>query len=214
MVLFLIGISIFSKDGANREQINRPLSGDLYKDSNQSNNTIPIKDPVVNNDKYLDWSTTNYTTGNSPGCYNFTPKYNRSIDNKLEVSVGSNTDAVIKLINVKSERCIRYTYIRSGETYNITHIPQGKYYLKIAYGKDWRQKIDNGVCKGKFVVNSLYKKGEILDFNKIYKGIEVIDGHRYTNYSVPSFSLKLDVIASDTSAHFQTNNISEEEFNN
>jgi len=214
LILFAIVSSIFSKQDNNNEQINRPSSGDLYKDSTKSTNIVPVKDSV-NQQNLSGWDTTDYSTGNSPGCYNFTPKYSLSMDNKLEVSVGQNTDAVIKLINIKTEKCIRYAYIRSGDTYDVKHIPQGRYYLKIAYGKDWRQKIENGVCIGKFILNSLYKKGDdILDFNKIYKEDQIVDGRRYRNYSIPSYSLRLDVIATDTAAHFQTNDISEDEFNN
>ena len=129
------------------------------------------------------------------------------------MNVGYNTDAVLKVINIKTSKCIRYVYIQSGDTYNIKNIPEGRYYLKIAYGKDWRQKIVNGKCVGKFVSNALYKKGEkILDFNKVYTGIKSDGENSYRTYQLPSYSLKLDATDFDEN-NFQTNSISEDEFN-
>ena len=197
---------------------NRPQSGNLYPENKNSalknissKNTEDLK-PV---EDYSSWDKVSLQNGGSPDCYNFKSQYDYSLDNKLQVSVGSHTDVVLKLINIKTEKCIRYVYIRSGSTYNIQNIPQGKYYTKIAYGYDWRQKVENGKCVGKFISNSLYKKGEeILDFNKVYKGITREGDSEYTNYEIPSFTLSLDVIASDfDSDNYQTNSISEEDFN-
>jgi hypothetical protein len=164
----------------------------------------------------IGWNKLNPQTGARPDCYNFTPKYDYSLDNKLQIIVGSNTDVVIKLINQETGKCIRYVYIRNNSTFNIRNVPVGKYYLKIAYGSDWRQKVENGKCVGKFVQNSIYKKGdEILDFNKIYKGVTVEGDNKYTNYQIPSYSLSLDVIKSAFDANnYETNVISEDEFNN
>lgn len=198
---------------------NRPYSGDLYPNtapqnldtSNLNSNAHSIKP----SEDYSDWDAKNYETGSSPGCYNFTPRYKKSLNNRLEIKVGSNTDAVLKLIGLSAGKCIRYVYIRSRDIYTIRNIPEGKYYLKIAYGKDWRQKIINGKCVGKFVSNALYKKGdEILDFKKVYEGVRKEDGKSFRSYQVPSYSLKLDVIATDSSDQFKTNVISEDEFNN
>jgi hypothetical protein len=219
LILLAIISSLFQPD--QNKSISRPPSGDLYSDSNKTNTYSSPKDSVAsvtslkNQADYSDWSTTNYSTGNSPSCYNFKPRFDRSINNRLAISVGSNTDAVVKLIDVETDRCIRYSYIRGDDTYTMRHIPQGKYYVKIAYGKDWRQKIVDDRCKGKFVINPLYKKGsEILDFNKIYEGVQTVDGEHYRNYSIPSYSLKLEVVDVDTSSHFQTKAISEDDFNN
>lgn len=171
-----------------------------------------IKKPV---DPYSDWVKTDLRTGTSPDCYNFTPTYDFAIDNKLQIKVGSSTDIVIKLCSYTTGKCIRYVYIRHGATYDITNIPQDLYYTKIAYGKDWRQKIENGQCLGKFVKNAFYKKGEQdLDFNIKYLGVTKDEDYEYTNYNIPSYSLSLDVIESDLDKNiYQTISISEEEFN-
>ena len=94
-------------------------------------------------------------------------------------------------------------YLQSN--YNKSNIPEGQYYLKIAYGKDWLSKVENGQCIGKFIRNPMYEKGEeIMDFN-----IQNTIG----GYSIPSFKLQLDVVSNDISNSFSSQNISESEFN-
>lgn len=150
------------------------------------------------------WQERNNDNGQFPTCYNFAPKKG-NLDNSLNVYVGSGTDVAIKLMNIESEKCVRYVFINSGTDYSIENIPEGKYYLKIAYGKDWLSKNVNGQCVGKFVKNPLYEKGlDILDFNKI---------NTATGYSIPSYSLHLDVVSSGYSNSFNSQNISEKDFN-
>lgn len=79
--------------------------------------------------------------GAEPDCFNYTPRKS-SIDNKLEVYVGYGSDVAVKLIDKETENCIRYFYVNSGSTYTIRGIPQGIYYLKLAYGKQ-RQLLHN-----------------------------------------------------------------------
>jgi hypothetical protein len=176
--------------------------------------TIKVKGVHKKAEDYSTWDKVEMNNGISPECFNFAPKYDYKIDNKLQVSVSSKTDVVIKLINYITGKCIRYVYIRNGTTFNITNIPQGKYYTKIAYGTDWRQKIVNGQCIGKFTNDPLYKKGEnILDFNKIYLGIVQEGEHSYKNYDIPSYSLSLDIISTNRTNELETNTISEDDFN-
>lgn len=146
--------------------------------------------------------------GNITGCSNIKSKYNKKINNKLVISCGSNADVAVKMIDYATEKSIRYVYIRKNSTYTIKNIPEGRYYLKIAYGSDWGIKEGESVCEGRFTSNTLYKKGdEILDYNIIYSG----DG----GYQIPSFSLKLDVVFTDDNMNkFETDNINENEFYN
>ena len=155
-------------------------------------------------DPYLTWETPVLKTGRTPDCFNYKPRYNKSIDNKLIVSVGSHADVVLKVINVQTNRCIRCVYIRSGDKFTIRNIPEGIYYTKIAYGSDCKQKNIDGKCIDKFTSNALYKRGEeLLDYNLEYSD----DG-----YQIPSFSLSLDVIY--TEGHtYETNTINEDDFN-
>ena len=191
-----------------------PLGEDytLGKSTKQS----AIKKTKSNDIQNLEgWDKVDLTNGSSPDCYNYEPEYDYSLDNKLEVTVGANTDVVLKLINAKTKKCIRYVYIRSNSIFTLRNIPEGKYYTKIAYGFDWRQKIENGKCIGRFARNSLYKRGERnMDFNKIDRGITRKGESEFTNYDIPSFKLSLNVIQTDfDSDSFSTNSINENEFN-
>lgn len=212
---------IISKSNINSSSsyYNRPRSGDLFLNSNDSSKSeySTNQDSLATgkpDNNYSFWDKTNYTTGSVPGCFNFRPKYNKSLDNELEVNVGENTDVVIKLCNLYTKECIRYVYIRGGDTYDIKNIPEGKYYLKIAYGQDWRQKVTKGKCVGKFTQDATYEEGtEILDFHKIYLGKTIEGDQIVTHYKLPSYSLELYVSTTDFQGQFQTNSISEEEFN-
>jgi hypothetical protein len=150
------------------------------------------------------WEENEMKNGQLSKCYNFKPKFS-SIDNKLEVTVGSGTDVVIKLMNKETNKCIRYVYINSQNTYEIKNIPEGVYYLKIAYGRNWISKVENGKCVGKFLSNQMYEEGsDVLDFNiqRTYEG-----------KSIPSFRLELDVVSNNSMSSFSSQNISEEAFN-
>ncbi len=150
------------------------------------------------------WEERNIENGQLPSCYNFKPKKG-NVDNYLEVYVGSGTDVSIKVMNLNTEKCVRYVFINSGSTYTIRNIPEGRYYLKIAYGKNWLSIVENGQCIGKFIRNPMYEKGEdIMDFNI---------KNTSQGYSIPSFKLELDVLSSGVNNSFSSKNISESEFN-
>lgn len=156
---------------------------------------------AINDDQYENIEMNN---GNISGCNNFSPEFNRTISNRLEISVGLMIDVAVKLINYSTNTCIRYVYIQKGTSYTIRNIPEGKYYLKIAYGNDWRVKKGESKCDGKFFSNSLFKKSdEIIDFNLV----ETANG-----YEVPSYSLSLDVSSTTEGNGFNTDHISENEF--
>jgi len=163
------------------------------------------------------WEKQNFKSGEELKCENFQPSYAYEINNYLNIKVGNNTDVVVKLMKINEElgdMCIRIVYIRSSELYSITNIPEGKYYLKIAYGMDWRQKIINNRCIGKFIVNSIYEKGEIMDFN-IIKSVVTIGNDKYNKTKIPSFDLELNITTTNKSLvnEFNSNNISEKQFN-
>ncbi|MBK6370193.1 MAG: SH3 domain-containing protein [Flavobacteriales bacterium] len=154
------------------------------------------------------WVPKDYRTGATPECENVTPRYDRSMDNFRRVKVGSNTDVVVKLMKAGSygDECIRIVYVRAGDTYEMENVPEGRYYLKIAYGKDYRQRLEDGQCKVRFVKNALYEKGtDILDYNK---------KHYPGGWQEPSYELSLNVITTRfETSNFNSGTISEDEFN-
>ena len=159
---------------------------------------------TLSQDNYDSWTPVTYNTGETPSCFTFNSKYNASIDNFLRISVGGNTDIVVKLMNNANYECIRYVYIRGGDTYEIKNIPEGYYYVKIAYGTDWRKNSALGTCFAKFVDNNEYIRGDdIMDFNLVR-----------TQYGIEgqNYELKLDVYTTKKSNSFDSEQISEDEF--
>lgn len=212
VIFFVVLINL--NDNSSSNQNNRPSDGDLnntFVEEKPKSNSIPKLTPEERLEQERQklivegWRETEINNGLLPSCYNFTPKKG-TVDNYLEVHVGGGTDVVIKVMNSANDRCIRYVFVNRGSTYQIKNIPEGRYYLKIAYGKDWFSKAVAGKCIGRFLQNPMYEKGDdIMDFNLQ----ELADG-----YNVPSFQLQLDVIASTTMNTFDSQNISETEFNN
>uniref|UniRef100_UPI0039A54A48 hypothetical protein n=1 Tax=Ornithobacterium rhinotracheale TaxID=28251 RepID=UPI0039A54A48 len=180
-----------------------PIESIQAQEENKSENQQSLESELEEL-KSQGWNEESLSNGVMPSCYNFKSQRSK-IDNSLGITVGSGTDVVVKLMNMKNDKCIRYVYINSGTTYSINNIPEGKYYLKIAYGKNWSSKVENGKCIGKFLTNPLYKKGDdVLDYNIQYTA---------TGYSIPSYNLQLDVVSTNMYNSFNSSNISEESFN-
>lgn len=211
-------LNVRSGPGTNYEVISKLEKGaEVIVVSTENSNwyeiDLGISETSYTSSKFLEldneWIDHNHTSGSNPNCENINPKYDKKLDNFLRIKVGSNTDVVVKLMEINNygkDVCTRIVFIRSADTYEIKNIPEGKYYLKIAYGKDWRQKNIDGKCHGKFMVGPIYEKGDkILDFNKIEKD---------EYYDIPSFELSLDVIYTyDYLNKFNAGEIDEDEFN-
>lgn len=145
-------------------------------------------------------------TGQIPGCYIFKPEFDMSLDNFLKINVGGESDVVLKMVNNTSGECVRYVYIKSGESFFITNIPKGVYHLKIAYGNNWAESGQGEKCSAKFLNNALYQIGnDLLDFYPI---------ENYNGYQIPSFELFLKTFSNNRKNEFDAEEISEEEFFN
>ncbi len=209
-LLFLTTILFTScNNQSSSNQENTPENGDLnntFIEQSSTKELTPEQKYEQEKEKLISegWQEEDIQNGQLPSCYNFKPQKG-GVNNYLEVYVGSGTDVAIKVMNFNTDKCVRYVFINSGSTYTINNIPEGQYYLKIAYGKNWLSKVENGQCIGKFIQNPMYEKGEdIMDFNIL---------HSADSYSIPSFKLQLDVVSSGISNSFSTQNISESQFN-
>jgi hypothetical protein len=146
-----------------------------------------------------------YKTGEKPDCIASSERFDYKTENFLKIVIGRNTNVVVKVHNTINDECIRCVYINAGETYDIKNIPEGVYYLKIAFGNFWMEnKVVEQKCEGKFQQEVYYKKGEkLLDFNtvKTEKGIKI-----------PNFELKLEVYKKNKKNEYKSSKITEEEF--
>ncbi|HKC68072.1 MAG TPA: hypothetical protein VKG26_07565 [Bacteroidia bacterium] len=86
------------------------------------------------------------------------PKVENGLQNTLRLVASKRTDLAVRLIDKKTEECIRYAFINQGEKYDITGIPYGKYYVKVGLGKDWAFTDTTVKCEGGFKETPLYKK--------------------------------------------------------
>lgn len=123
-------------------------------------------------------------------------------DNYFDITIGEGCCVAIKIMDVTSGKCIRYVYVPENETVTVTEIPQGQYYLKLAYGKDWMIHKTDSISFGKFTRRAFYEKS-----TNSYNFGEKNSGD-FVNYS-----LKINVIDETSENNFTTVPISEHEFN-
>lgn len=143
-------------------------------------------------------------TGDKPECITCKSIYNTTLDNFLKIDATGSSDIVIKMIDNYTGECIRSVFISGGDVFYINNIPEGVYYLKIAYGYDWSKKIVGSFCFAKFTRDVHYQIGnDRLDFYLKESS---------NGYDVPSYELILKVISNNRNNQFDAENISEEEF--
>lgn len=121
-------------------------------------------------------------------------------DNYFDIEIGSGYDVAIKIIDASSNRCIRYVFVNENNTATINEIPQGQYYLKIAYGRDWMEKEDS-IRLGKFTYNAFYERSRnVFDFGK------------KNSQGIINYKLSLRVRKGIGENNFKTTPINEQEF--
>lgn len=142
-------------------------------------------------------------SGELPREYGVKNKYGQQ-DNYFDIEIGKGCDVAIKIVDVATDKCIRYVFVPENSSANIQMIPQGKYYLKLAYGKDWME-YDNGdgTITGKFTSNVTYDRSvDIFDFGK------------KNSSNIVNYLLQINVVDSQLQNSFGTVEISEAEFMN
>lgn len=123
-------------------------------------------------------------------------------DNYFDIETGPGCDVAIKIVNKADEQCIRYVFVPEDTTINIQMIPQGQYYLKLAYGKEWMEYInEDGTIDGKFTSNVFYDKS-----------VDVFDFGKKNSSSVINYVLRINVKENNIQNNFETVSISESEF--
>ena len=95
------------------------------------------------------WSSSTPEGGELGTEYGIKPIYGIQ-DNYFDIRIGEGFSVAIKIVDASSEKCIRYVYVPEGESITVSQIPQGRYYLKLAYGKDWMELSDGVTVKGKY----------------------------------------------------------------
>ena len=119
-------------------------------------------------------------------CINQNSQYDKSLDNYLKITVGTNTEVIVNLINTETSEIIRTAYIPKKTMHYIRHIPEGKYRLDVVYGENYTEETVDEKCKGFFKNEKISETGEdILDYNTITTD---------QGKNVPSYSLALELL--------------------
>ncbi len=77
-------------------------------------------------------------------------KYEVFYNNRLAISNPKSKDAIVKVINSKTGRTVRNTFIPAGNVCEINYLPVGKYYIKAYYGHNWDGSKKRGAYHGVF----------------------------------------------------------------
>ena len=115
-------------------------------------------------------------------------------DNYFDIAIGSGCNVAVKIMDWRTDKCIRYVYVAENSTTTVQEIPQGVYYLKLAYG------YDNGKI-GKFTRNVSYERSQdTFDFGVKNSKDEI------------NYRLEINVVDSKLDNNFLATPINEEEF--
>ena len=122
-------------------------------------------------------------------------------DNYFDVTVGQGFSVAVKIMSLEEHKCIRYVFVPEGQTVTVNEIPQGKYYLKLAYGNDWMVKKEGTKTLGKFSKNVFYERST-----------NVFDFGTKNSMSVINYQLEINVVNGSAKNNFNTVEIKEQEF--
>lgn len=156
--------------------------------------------PVQENLKLQGWEFNDSERGLFEESMGVKPIYGFQ-DNYSDIAVKPDFSVAIKIMSLKEHKCIRYAFVPEGQTITINEIPQGKYYLKLAYGNDWMVKKYSNHLFGKFTKNAFYEKSaNIFDF-----GMK-------NSLSIVNYQLEINVANGSAKNNFQTITINEQDF--
>ncbi|MCB9253009.1 MAG: hypothetical protein H6605_11110 [Flavobacteriales bacterium] len=167
--------------------------------SGSSQNYVSAPDPS----SYSKYRGNQLKNGASPfdGCFG-KGKY-RETNSWILFKNGNSSDAIVCLVDIRDGRTVRNEYIRAGDTFKMTKLPNGTFYLKVFHGKDWNPNMVN-LCgtKGGFDTNAHFS---ISDSPKDYISVND-DGYTYTTGEITLYTVangNMNQRAINESAFFQ-----------
>ena len=160
-----------------------------------------VAEPTPSQQKLLDAGWTVETpTEDLTEEYGIQPIYGIQ-DNYFDIAMGRGCNVAVKIMDLRTDKCIRYVYVAENSTTTVQEIPQGVYYLKLAYGYDWMEYEKDNVKIGKFTRNVSYERSQdTFDFGVKNSRDEV------------NYRLEINVVDSKLENNFLATPINEEEF--
>lgn len=149
-----------------------------------------------------EWKKLKLKTGNAPHKYAVKPIYDKNIDNYLNLSTSKGTEAIVKLMKMSEETvtfadtCVRIAYIASNSTYTMKNIPLGRYYIKVAYGREYSKTTIDGEEYEGFRYYPLFELMQSTYEFKVSREIQE-DGSVIESISSYQASLSLEVAEED-----------------
>lgn len=132
--------------------------------------------------------------------YDIRPIYGTQ-DNYFDITMGKGCNMAVKIMDLKTNKCIRYVYVSENTTTTVQEIPQGVYYLKLAYGYGWMERETENGKQGKFTRNVKYERSQdTFDFGVKNSRDEI------------NYRLEINVVDSKLENNFLTTPIDEKEF--
>ncbi|WP_339812060.1 J domain-containing protein [uncultured Imperialibacter sp.] len=161
-IVAFIAIIYFAYSGDNNSNTSRP-SRTVIIDGEPETNSTPDYSELERGKKPSKWKGNHLKTGDSPYNHYFGQGvYNKNYENRVKIHNGQGTDVVVCLTQYNSPyRTIRNEYIRTGESFEMTSIPNGTYYLKSFFGNDWNpDTLFMGEVRGFFETGAGFSKSD------------------------------------------------------
>lgn len=170
---------------------------------NRSNkNVVQETGPSVAQQELLSNGWKSYTpeNGDLPAAYGITP-VRGLLDNYFDIEMGAGLNLAVKIVDAQTNKTIRYVFVRENTRANISQVPPGQYYLKMAFGHDWMINDQDLQFRGKFTRGASYEISEdIFDFGKA------------NSINAKSFRLRINMKQNELYTNFNTTTISETQF--
>ena len=97
--------------------------------------------------------------------------YNKSDGNNFIIKNSNSSHAVVLLVNVIGSRKVRNEFVRKGETFSMTSVPNGTYFLRWFSGNDWSPNIELGELTGGFQSDvSFSQSDDVSDWMEVTGG--------------------------------------------
>lgn len=138
--------------------------------------------------------------GDLPTSYGITPVMGL-LDNYFDIEMGTGLNLVVKIVDAQTNKSIRYVFVRENSKANISQVPPGQYYLKMAFGHDWMINDQDLQYRGKFTRDVSYEISE-----------DIFDFGQANTFNAKSYSLRINMQQNELYTNFNTTAINEEQF--
>jgi hypothetical protein len=146
------------------------------------------------------WKFYTPENGDLPAAYGINP-VRGLLDNYFDIEMGTGLNLAVKIVDAQTNKTIRYVFVREKTKANISQVPPGQYYLKIAFGHDWVINDQDLQFRGKFTRGASYEISEdIFDFGKP------------NSINAKSYRLRINMEQNELYTNFNTTTISEAQF--